>query len=114
MFTEHPSEKSDYFKDGHRGMKDGVLMIPGAETGGFLVFPSFGRAGGVNPPGFGPVYRDGSPQEFADLVRGREGLIFLSHLEELMAWGIRPLPRTELYTFHAHFKDEKTLHNAVR
>src|SRR5947209_1871805 len=40
MFTEHPSERYDYFTAGHRGMKDGVLMIPGAETEGFLVFPT--------------------------------------------------------------------------
>jgi len=114
MFTEHPSEKSDYFKDGHRGMKDGVLMIPGAETGGFLVFPSFGRAGGVNLPVLGPVYRDGLAQEFADLVRGREGLIFLSHLEERMDWDIRHLTGTEVYNIHADFKDEKNLQKAMR
>src|SRR5213079_2733334 len=39
MFTEHPAEHYDYFKDGHQGTKDGVLLIPGAETKGFLVFP---------------------------------------------------------------------------
>src|SRR5947209_949704 len=32
MFTEHPSERRDYYKDGHRGIKEGVLLIPGAET----------------------------------------------------------------------------------
>ncbi len=89
MFTEHPSDKYDYFKAGHRGVKDGVLLIPGAETGGFLVFPTSRRAGGVNPLLSGPVYTDGSPQEFADLVRGRNGLIFLSHLEERMDWIIQ-------------------------
>ena len=114
MFTEHPSEKSDYFKDGHRGMKDGVLMIPGAETGGFLVFPSSGRAGGVNPSVLGPVHRDGPPQEFADLVHGRDGLIFLSHLEERMDWDIRHLTGTEIYNIHADFKDEKNLQKAMR
>ncbi len=39
MFTEHPASHYDYIKDGHQGMKDGVLMIPGAETGGFLAYP---------------------------------------------------------------------------
>jgi hypothetical protein len=114
MFTEHPSDKSDYFKDGHRGMKDGVLLIPGAETGGFLVFPSPGRAGGVNPPVLGPVFMNGSPQEFADLVHGRDGLIFLSHLEERMDWDIRHLTGTEIYNIHADFKDEKNLQKAMR
>src|SRR3954462_1971615 len=32
LFTEHPAETYDYFADGHRGEKDGVLLIPGAET----------------------------------------------------------------------------------
>ncbi len=114
MFTEHPSDKYDYFKAGHRGVKDGVLLIPGAETGGFLVFPTSRRAGGVNPLLSGPVYTDGSPQEFADLVRGRNGLIFLSHLEERMDWEIRNLSGTEIYNTHADFKDEKNLQKAMR
>src|SRR5713226_8308005 len=85
MFTEHPSDKHDYFKDGHRGLKDGVLLIPGAETGGFLVFPPSSRAhSNRDSPASGPVYTGGSPQEFANLIHGRNGLIFLSHLEERM------------------------------
>jgi len=53
MFTEHPSDKHDYFKDGHHGMKEGVLLIPGAETGGFLIFPTPGRAEVRDLPGAG-------------------------------------------------------------
>ncbi len=40
MFTEHPADGYDFFKDGHQGIKDGVLLIPGAEMKGFLVFPT--------------------------------------------------------------------------
>jgi hypothetical protein len=104
MFTEHPSERHDYFKDGHQGMRDGVLLIPGAETNGFLVFPTQSLRG--LPPG--------SPQEFCDLVRGRGGLMFLSHLEERMSWEIRGLTGTEIYNIHADFKDEKNLLSAMR
>lgn len=32
LFTEHPAAHYDYFRDGHRGLRDGVLLIPGAET----------------------------------------------------------------------------------
>src|SRR4029079_18371529 len=39
MFSEHPATSYDYFIDGHRGFEDGVLLIPGAETGGFLAYP---------------------------------------------------------------------------
>jgi len=121
MFTEHPSDKYDYFKEGHRGLNDGVLLIPGAETGGFLVFPKAGRAEvrkhpGAHVPGLarGPVYTSGPAQEFADLVYGRNGLIFLSHLEERMDWQIRNLTGTEIYNTHADFKDEKNLQKAMR
>ncbi|TMQ35008.1 MAG: hypothetical protein E6K70_04600 [Planctomycetota bacterium] len=104
MFTEHPSERYDYFKDGHQGMKDGVLLIPGAETNGFLVFPKQSLRG----------LGTGTPQEFCDLVRGRGGLMFLSHLEERMNWEVRGLTGTEIYNTHADFKDEKNLIAALR
>jgi len=99
MFNEHPAEHYDFFKDGHRGTRDGVLLIPGAEMKGLLVFPRQSVRGLES----GPV------QEFSDLVRGREGLTFLSHLEERMDWEIRGLTGVEIYNTHADFKDEKRL-----
>ena len=104
MFTEHPSEKYDYFKDGHRGLRDGVLLIPGAETDGFQVYPTQSMKG-VKP---------GTPQEFCDLVRGRGGLMFVSHLEERMKWDIHGVTGNEIYNTHADFKDEKQLAQALR
>jgi hypothetical protein len=104
MFTEHPADHYDFYKDGHRGIKDGVLLIPGAETGGFLVFPTHSLRG----------LADGPPQEFADLVRRRDGLVFLSHLEERMDWDVRGLTGTEIYNTHANLKDQKNLLRALR
>ena len=104
MFTEHPADHYDYFKDGHRGKMDGVLLIPGAETQGFLAFPKESLRG----------IKTGSPQEFSDLVRRKNGLTFLSHLEERMDWEIRGLTGTEIYNTHADFKDEKNLQAALR
>jgi hypothetical protein len=104
MFNEHPADTYDFFKDGHQGTRDGVLLIPGAESKGFLVFPTQSVRG-----------LDGSaPQEFADLVRGRGGLMFLSHLEERMDWQIQGLTGVEVYNTHADFKDEKNLVAAMR
>src|SRR5262249_48926368 len=97
MFNEHPAETYDFFKEGHQGAKEGVLLIPGAETKGFLVFPTQSVRG----------LDGGSPQEFSDLVRGRDGLMFLSHLEERMDWEIQGLSGVEIYNTHADFKDEK-------
>jgi hypothetical protein len=99
MFTEHPSERYDYVKDGHQGMRQGVLLIPGAETEGFLAFPTRSLNG----------VRTRGPQEFCDLVRRDRGLIFLSHLEERMTWDIHGLTGVEIYNTHADFKDEKNL-----
>jgi hypothetical protein len=104
MFNEHPADTYDFFRDGHQGMKDGVLLIPGAETKGFLVFPTQSVQG----------LDGGSSQEFSNLVRGRGGLMFLSHLEERMDWEIQGLTGVEIYNTHADFKDEKSLIAAMR
>lgn len=104
MFTEHPADSYDFFADGHQGTRDGVLLIPGAEMKGFLVFPKLSLKG----------LDGGTPQEFADLVRGREGLMFLSHLEERMDWQIQGLTGCEIYNTHADFKDEKKLIEALK
>ena len=104
MFSEHPADSYDFFRDGHQGVKDGILLIPGAETKGFLVYPTQSLRG----------LTGGSPQEFADVVRGRGGLLFLSHLEERMDWEIRGLTGVEIYNTHADVKDEKNLLAAVR
>jgi PHP domain len=104
LFTEHPAPHYDVFKDGHKGVRDGVLLIPGAETKGFLVFPKASLRG----------LDAGTPQEFADVVRRQDGLAFLSHLEERMDWEIRGLTGVEIYNTHADFKDEKKLIAAMR
>jgi len=104
LFTEHPDDRHDFYKDGHRGVKQGVLLIPGAETQGFLAFPTHSLRG----------LTTGSPQEFCDLVRRRGGMVFLSHLEERMDWNIRGLTGVEIYNTHADLKDEKNLLAALR
>jgi hypothetical protein len=96
LFSEHPASGYDYFLDGHRGFKDGVLLIPGAETGGFLAFP---RQSIQN-------LKTDSPQDFANVVRSTGGLVFLCHLEERMDWDIANMSGTEIYNTHADVKDE--------
>lgn len=96
MFTEHPASHYDYVDDGHQGTRDGVLLIPGAETGGYLAYPK-------------RSIQDESPrgrQELADLVRSTGGLVFLCHLEERMDWDVEGLTGTEIYNTHADFKEE--------
>lgn len=105
MFSEHPDrERYDYFTDGHRGERDGVLLIPGAETSGFLVYPT--RSIQDEPTE--------SPQELADLVRRDDGLVFLCHLEERMDWEIAGLTGSEIYNTHADVMEEKQFMSALR
>ncbi|HEX3725107.1 MAG TPA: PHP domain-containing protein [Pirellulales bacterium] len=104
MFTEHPAGHYDYVDDGHRGLKDGVLLIPGAETEGFLAYPKRSIQKQSLP----------KPQQFADAVRGTDGLVFLCHLEERMDWEIAGLTGSEIYNTHADFKDEAKFLAALR
>lgn len=96
MFTEHPAADYDYFRDGHKGLSDGVLFIPGAEKEGLLSYPLESVAGGQSDP----------PQVRLDSIRKARGLGFLSHLEERMDWKLEGLTGSEIYNLHADLKDE--------
>jgi hypothetical protein len=96
LFTEHPASHYDYVNDGHHGLKDGVLLIPGAETEGFLAYPKRSIQG--------QTFK--GPQEFSNLVREADGMVFLCHLEERMDWDIAGMTGSEIYNTHADFKDE--------
>jgi hypothetical protein len=104
LFTEHPAPHHDYFKEGHQGMVDGVLMIPGYEYQGLLAFPKQSV-----PPGI-----DADPQGCVDAVRKTGGQVFLCHLEERMDWDLKGLTGSEIYNLHADFKDETRLIKSMR
>ncbi len=104
MFSEHPADHYDFFLQGHQGTRDGILMIPGAEMQGFLVYPTLSLRG-LSPE---------SPQELSDLVRGRSGHLFVSHPEERMEWSIQGVTGMEIYNTHADFKDETAFIAALK
>lgn len=104
MFTEHPASHYDYFREGHQGVKEGVLCIPGAETGGFLAFPRRSVQGETT---------DG-PQAFSSSITDRGGLTFTSHVEERRTWDIEGMTGTEIYNIHADLFDEKPLMARIR
>lgn len=104
LFSEHPASHYDYVKDGHSGIKDGVLLIAGAETQGYLAYPQKSIQG----------EKTEGPQAFADLVKSADGQIFLCHLEERMDWEIAGLTGSEIYNTHADFKDENKFIAALR
>lgn len=104
MFSEHPAPHYDYVRDGHRGLSDGVLLIPGAETGGFLAYPRQSIQD----------RRTETPQQFCDLVRSTGGLAFVSHIEERLDWQIAGVNGMEIYNTHADFKEDVRFLNALR
>ncbi len=97
MFSNHPADTYDYFADTEQGMHDGVLLLPGAETGGMLVYPTRSMKG----------QREKPPQPFVDLLHNDGGLSFVSHLEERLDWQLDRLTGNEIYNTHADLKDEQ-------
>jgi hypothetical protein len=104
LFTEHPSQEKDFFLDGHQGVRDGVLLIPGAEMKGMLVYPTLS----MRP------FENVESQELTRIVRTRGGHAFLSHLEERMDWELNGLTGVEIYNTHADFKKQKKLVEAMK
>ncbi len=104
LFTEHPAAHYDFYKDGHQGIRNGILMVPGAETNGMLVYPTES----VNVSGsIGTL-------EASNLVRRKGGLTFLSHLEERMNLDVPDLTGVEIYNIHAIFKEQKKLISSMK
>ena len=109
IFSDHPAPEYDFVTDSYRGMRDGVLMLPGAESKGLLLAPMKSI----------PDWKDRSSQELATISTSEDGgLAFLSHLEERMDWELENLTGTEIYNTHADFKDEprfiQTLRNPLQ
>lgn len=104
MFTEHPSKEKDFYLDGHRSLRDGVLLIPGAEMKGMLVYPTLS----LRP------FEAADSQETTQIVRNRGGHVFLSHLEERLDWQIQGLTGVEIYNTHADFKKQKRMIESMK
>jgi hypothetical protein len=99
MFTEHPADHYDFVTDGHQGLKDGVLLVPGAELHGMLAYPLKSLKG----------LTFSGPQEQSDMIKRTGGLAFICHLEERMDWEIPGITGTEMYNTHADAKEESRL-----
>jgi hypothetical protein len=101
LFTEHPGARFDYFSDGHQGLHDGVLLVPGAETEGLLLFPTHSMAGEM-PSGD----EQARAQALVDRATRGGGLAFLSHLEARMDWNLEHLTGSEIYNTHGDLKQD--------
>jgi hypothetical protein len=100
MLSDHVRPPRDFINDSWRGMKDGVLFIPGAESEGFLIYPQRSII---------ETFPDKSwktRENFIELVRQKGGNIFLSHVEERLDWPVDKLDGLEIYNHHSDYKDE--------
>lgn len=104
LFTEHPAAHYDFVTDGHSGLVDGVLLVPGAETKGMLVYPEASV----------PEHDSLQPQDLVRRVGARGGMTFLSHLEERMDWELEGLTGCEIYNTHADAKEETRLYAMMK
>jgi hypothetical protein len=90
LLTDHYRPPRDFVTESWRGLKEGVLFLPGCEVRGFLVFPTRSILGHADDP----------IESFVSAVRADGGLIFLSHLEERLDHSTVGLDGVEIYNRH--------------
>jgi len=92
------------FMAGWRGLRDGVLFVPGSETHGFLIHPEASVMEKMDSP----------PEALIPAIAAGDGLIFLCHYEdhppEVSTEGLTGM---EIYNRHADAKDDQGLLIAV-
>jgi hypothetical protein len=72
LLSDHYRPPRDFIDGRWRGLKDGVLFIPGAEVHGFLAHRVWSVLNRMDLTG----------RDFVDTVTADGGLIFLSHIED--------------------------------
>jgi hypothetical protein len=100
LLSDHVRPPRDFIDDSWRGLRDGVLFIPGAESEGFIVHP----VRSIISAHFNKSWK--TRDEYIQLVKKDGGNIFLSHVEEKLDWETGELDGLEIYNHHTDFKDE--------
>jgi hypothetical protein len=94
LLTNHFRPPTDFITDSWRGLREGVLFIPGSEDRGFLLYPTRSIAAHMKDP----------TPSFIETVVADGGLIFLSHIEERPGHPMAGLTGMEIYNRHADAK----------
>jgi hypothetical protein len=97
LLTDHYRPPRDFIDGRWRGLKEGVLFIPGSEVRGFLVYPEASILKRM----------DASDADFIDTVTAGEGMIFLSHIEERTDHPVTGLTGLEIFNRHWDAKRDK-------
>lgn len=87
------------FMDSWRGLKEGVLFIPGSESHGFLVHPDESVFEAMS----------GDKQALIDKVGAGSGMLFLSHVEERTDHPMDGITGMEVYNRHYDAMDDMML-----
>jgi hypothetical protein len=90
LLSDHYRPPRDFIDGRPRGLKEGVLFIPGAEVHGFLAYPEKSILKRMELKG----------AEFVNTVNVDDGLIFLSHIEERKDHPVDGLTGLEIYNRH--------------
>jgi hypothetical protein len=90
LLTDHYRPPKDFIDGRWRGLKEGVLFVPGSEVRGFLVYPSKSilKRMELKTP------------DFVETVTADDGMIFLSHTEERKDHPLDGLTGVEIYNRH--------------
>lgn len=100
LLTDHVRPPRDFINDSWRGLREGILFIPGAESEGFLAYPTRSVIAQHKPKSWK------SRDEYIDLIKAEGGNIFLSHVEEKYDWETARLDGLEIYNNHTDMEDE--------
>jgi hypothetical protein len=90
LLTDHYRPPRDFIDGRWRGLRDGVLFVPGAEVRGFLAYPAASILGRMDLAG----------PDFIATVTNGDGMIFLSHVEERPDHPVDGLTGLEVYNRH--------------
>ncbi len=97
LLTDHYRPPRDFIDGRWRGLKEGVLFIPGSEIRGFLIYPTKSMLPRMELP----------LPEFINTVTADDGMIFLSHIEERQDHPLEGLTGLEIYNRHWDAKQDK-------
>ena len=90
LLTDHYRPPRDFIDGRWRGMRNGVLFVPGSEVRGFLVYPMKSVLNQMELPDV----------DFVKTVTAGDGMIFLSHIEERPSHSLDGLTGLEIYNRH--------------
>ncbi len=97
LLTDHFRPPRDFIDGRWRGLRDGVLFVPGSEWRGFLVYPMTSILKRM----------DVKESDFIDTVTAGDGMVFLSHIEERKDHAVDGLTGLEIYNRHWDAKQDR-------